>query len=62
MAVMRTMLLVPATFAALAPGGCGSTNATNLVFKRPGWRAREGRGEPVLGVPGGSGDPAGGKP
>jgi len=30
------------------PGGL----IENLFFKRPGWRAREGRGQPALGVPG----------
>jgi len=33
----------------------GSMN--NLVFKYPGWRAREGFGQPRLGVPGESDDP-----
>ena len=33
----------------------------NLVFKYPGWRAREGYGQPALGVPGEPDDPLRGK-
>jgi len=33
----------------------GSLN--NLVFKYPGWRAREGFSQPALGVPGEPDDP-----
>lgn len=33
----------------------------NLVFKYPGWRAREGRSQQALGVPGGSDDPLRGR-
>jgi hypothetical protein len=29
----------------------------NLIFKYPGWRAREGFGQPRLGVPGEPDDP-----
>jgi YHS domain-containing protein len=34
----------------------------NLVFKYPGWRAREGYSQPALGVPGEADDPERGKP
>ena len=33
----------------------------NVVFKYPGWRAREGYGQPALGVPGEADDPERGK-
>ena len=34
----------------------------NILFKYPGWRAREGHDEPALGVPGEPDDPERGKP
>lgn len=34
----------------------------NIAFKYPGWRAREGHGQPALGVPGERDDPLGATP
>ena len=39
------------------PEGHTGGALNNLVFKYPGWRAREGFSQPALGVPGESDDP-----